>query len=109
MIPQLGAPLGLVVASGLFAYFIANLSPDDFFSWGWSYPFFVAFAINVVALFARLRTVMTAEYGKQFEHRALEPTPLIATLRMEGRNIIAASFPRSAEHPSELQSTIRIT
>ncbi len=47
MIPQLGAPLGLIVASGLFAYFIAYLSPQDFYDWGWRYPFFVAFAINV--------------------------------------------------------------
>src|SRR3546814_5142811 len=92
MIPQLGAPLGLVVASGLFAYVIANLSTDDFFSWGWRYPFFVAFAINVGALFARLRIVMTVEYGKQFENRDLEPTPIIETLRMEGRNIIAGAF-----------------
>ena len=92
MIPQLGAPLGLVVASGLFAYFIANLSADDFFSWGWRYPFFVAFAINVVALFARLRIVMTAEYSKQFENRDLEPTPVVETVRMEGRNIIAGAF-----------------
>ncbi len=57
MVPQLGAPLGLMVASLLFAYFMANLSPQDFLDWGWRYPFFVAFAINVVALFARLRIV----------------------------------------------------
>jgi len=55
MIPQLGAPLGLIVASALFAFFLASLSPADFLDWGWRYPFFVAFAINVVALFARLR------------------------------------------------------
>ena len=55
MVPQLGAPLGLIVASALFAFFAGNLSADDFFDWGWRYPFFVAFAINVVALFARLR------------------------------------------------------
>src|SRR3546814_5738305 len=55
MVPQLGAPLGLIVASALFAYFAMNLSAADFLSWGWRYPFFCAFAINVVALFARLR------------------------------------------------------
>ena len=44
MVPQLGAPLGLIVASGLFAFFIGTLGFDDFFSWGWRYPFFVAFA-----------------------------------------------------------------
>ena len=60
MIPQLGAPLGLMVASGLFAFFVGLLSPTDFLEWGWRFPFFVAFAINVVALFARLRIVVDA-------------------------------------------------
>ena len=92
MIPQLGAPLGLVVASGLFAFFIANLSAEDFFAWGWRYPFFVAFAINVVALFARLRIVMTDEYKKQFESRDLQPTPIGRTIKAEGRNIIIGAF-----------------
>ena len=58
MIPQLGAPIGFALASIIFGFFIANLSNEDFLSWGWRYPFFVAFAINVVALFARLRLVM---------------------------------------------------
>ncbi|MGY4316672.1 MFS transporter [Bradyrhizobium sp. JR3.5] len=73
MVPQLGAPLGLIVASALFAFFAGNLSADDFFDWGWRYPFFVAFAINVVALFARLRMVATDEYSELFESRDLEP------------------------------------
>ena len=59
MIPQLGAPVGLFVASALFVYLITGLSEADFLEWGWRYPFFVAFAINVVALFARLRIVVT--------------------------------------------------
>jgi MFS family permease len=92
MIPQLGAPLGLVVASALFAFFVANLSAEDFFDWGWRYPFFVAFAINVVALFARLRIVVTPEYARQFENRDLEPAPIGETLRKEGRNIAIGAF-----------------
>ena len=92
MIPQVGAPLGLIVASALFAFFVGNLSADDFFSWGWRYPFFVAFAINVVALFARLRIVATPEYTELFENRDLQPTPVIDTLRHEGRNIAIGAF-----------------
>ncbi len=74
MVPQLGAPLGLMVASGLFAYLVGQLSAEDFFSWGWRYPFFVAFALNVVALFARLRIVDTDEFRRLFESRDLQPT-----------------------------------
>jgi MFS family permease len=92
MIPQLGAPIGLIVASALFAFFVANLSADDFFAWGWRYPFFVAFAINVVALFARLRIVVTPEFSRLFESRDLQPTRIRDTVRKEGRNVVIGAF-----------------
>ncbi|MBX3563638.1 MAG: MFS transporter [Sphingomonas sp.] len=92
MIPQLGAPLGLIVAAGLFAFFISTLSSADFLSWGWRYPFFVAFAINVVALFARLRLVATPEFQKLFESRELQAAPFWETVRLEWRTIALGSF-----------------
>ena len=87
MIPQLGAPLGAMVASALFAYIIANLSTADFLDWGWRYPFFVAFAINVVAMFARLRIVVTPEYVKLFASRELQPSGILETVRGNVRTI----------------------
>ncbi|MGA2778826.1 MAG: MFS transporter [Steroidobacteraceae bacterium] len=92
MIPQLGAPLGLIVASALFAFFVAELPDADFLDWGWRYPFFVAFAINVVALFARLRLVETPEFARQFEALSLRPTSVPETLRAQGRNIVIGAF-----------------
>lgn len=92
MIPQLGAPLGLIVASALFAFFILKLSAEDFLEWGWRYPFFVAFAINVVALFARLRIVVTPQYSQLFEEGDLEPKPVLKTLEAERRNVIIGTF-----------------
>ena len=81
-----------LVAAALFAYIIANLSAEDFLGWGWRYPFFVAFAINVVALFARLRIVVTPEYTQLFETRELQPQPILETLRQGGRNIVIGAF-----------------
>ncbi len=92
MIPQLGAPLGLMLASGLFAFFLGALGADDFLSWGWRYPFFVAFAVNVVALFARLRIVVTPEYEQLFKSRELTPSRVTATLKAQWRNIIIGAF-----------------
>jgi len=92
MVPQLGAPLGLMVASALFAYFLSNLSDKDFLDWGWRYPFFVAFAINVVALFARLRIVVTPEYAQRFETHDLEPAAIGETVRATGKNIVIGAF-----------------
>ncbi|MGC1304407.1 MAG: MFS transporter [Caulobacteraceae bacterium] len=92
MMPQLGAPLGLLLASALFALFVMNLSSADFLEWGWRYPFFVAFAVNVVALFARLRLVVTTEFATLLERRELEPTPVGEMLRAEGGNVIIGAF-----------------
>jgi len=92
MVPQLGAPLGLVVASALFAFFVSTLPAEDFISWGWRYPFFVAFALNVVALFARLRIVVTPEYTELFKSRELTPSPVGATVKAQWRNIIIGAF-----------------
>ncbi|GGB35914.1 MFS transporter [Sphingomonas metalli] len=92
MVPQLGAPLGLIIASGLFAFFLGTLSPEDFLSWGWRYPFFVAFAVNVVALFARLRIVVTPEYTELFQSRELTPSRVTATLKAQWRNILIGAL-----------------
>ncbi|UFM66739.1 MFS transporter [Paracoccus sp. MA] len=92
MVPQLGAPIGLIVATLLFAYLAANLTAQDFLDWGWRYPFFVAFSVNVVALFARLRIVATEEFAELFESRELQPTRIGRTLREDGGAILLGIF-----------------
>lgn len=92
MLGQIGAPIGLILASALFAYFVAILSTADFLDWGWRYPFFVAFAINVVALFARLRISATPAFTQSYEERELSPTPVGQTVKAEGWNIVIGSF-----------------
>ena len=92
MIPQLGAPIGLIVASLLFAYLASNLSEADFLDWGWRYPFFVAFSVNVVALFARLRIVATDEFTELFESRELQPSRLSSTLAEDGPTVLLGIF-----------------
>lgn len=92
MIPQLGAPIGFILAAGLFVYLLVSLTPGEFFAWGWRYPFFVAFAINVVALFARLRLVVTPEYSTMLALRELEPSPVGELVRTQGRAIALGAF-----------------
>ncbi|HEY0315363.1 MAG TPA: MFS transporter [Sphingomonas sp.] len=92
MIPQLGAPFGLILASGLFAFFLDTLSRADFLDWGWRYPFFVAFAINVVALFSRLRLVVTPAFEALMRSRDLEAAPVAPMLRTEGRHVLVGAF-----------------
>jgi MFS family permease len=92
MVPQLGAPIGMFVASALFAFLLMTLKPEDFLDWGWRYPFFVAFVINVVALFARLRLISTPEFTRLYESRELQPSQVSDLFREEGRTVILGAF-----------------
>jgi len=98
MLGQLGAPLGFLVACGLFAALWGNLSSEDFLSWGWRYPFFAAFAINVVALFARLRLVVTHEYERELRAHELEPCDVRELFALQGQNVLIGAFAALASY-----------
>jgi MFS family permease len=98
MLGQLGAPIGFVIAAGLFAYMLTNLSSLDFLDWGWRYPFYVAFAINVVALFARLRLVTTHEYSHLLDEHQLDPVPVGELMQSQSRNVIIGALAALASY-----------
>ena len=72
--------------------------PGRFPGMGWRYPFFVAFAINVVALFARLRLVVTEEYTQLLEEGELEPIAIVEIVRDQGYNLFLGAFAALASY-----------
>lgn len=98
MLGQLGAPIGFMMAGGLFAYLSYALSEADFLNWGWRYTFYVAFAINVVAVFARLKLVSSDAFARLLEQKELEPTNVIEISRSQGKNIITSALAALASY-----------
>ena len=98
MLGQLGAPTGFMIAAGLFAFLLSTVSNEDFLDWAWRYPFYVAFAINVVALFARLRLVSTPEYAHLLDERELEPVRVVDMTQTQGRNVIIGALAALASY-----------
>ena len=92
MISQISAPVGFIIAAGLFAYLYMALPEKDFLDWGWRYSFYCAFAINVVALFARLRLVLTPEYIDLMQSEALKPAPVKDLLRTQWSNVFMGAL-----------------
>ncbi|HET8870700.1 MAG TPA: MFS transporter [Aquabacterium sp.] len=98
MLGQLGAPVGFILACGMFAYLWGSLSEADFLSWGWRYPFFAVFGINVVALFARLRLVVTHEYERELDAKELEPCDPVELFTTQGHNVWIGAFAALASY-----------
>jgi MFS family permease len=98
MLGQLGAPVGFIIAAGVFSYLMAELSPDDFLVWGWRYPFYVAFAINVVALFARLRLISTPDYTHLLDEHQLDAVPVREVVGKQGSTIVLGALAALASY-----------
>ena len=98
MLGQLGAPIGFIMAGSLFAYLSTSLSTADFQEWGWRYPFYVAFAINVVAVFARLKLVSSDSFARLLEQKELEPTNVVEMLHSQGRNVLIGALAALASY-----------
>jgi MFS family permease len=98
MLGQLGAPVGFIIAAGVFSYLMSELSQDDFLVWGWRYPFYVAFAINVVALFARLRLVSTPDYTHLLDEHQLDPVSPLEVTRKQGSTIALGALAALASY-----------
>jgi len=98
MVGQLGAPTGFIIAGALFLFLYTSLTFQEFIEWGWRYPFYVAFAINVVALFARLRLVVTHEYTQLLEEEELEPISTLQMVNAQGFNIFLGAFAALASY-----------
>jgi MFS family permease len=98
MLGQLGAPFGFIIAAALFSFLLSHLATEDFLDWGWRYPFYVAFAINVVALFARLRLVSTNEYARLLDEHELEPVSVAEMTQSQGRNVVIGALAALASY-----------
>jgi MFS family permease len=98
MLGQLGAPVGFIIAAGIFSYMLMELSSDDFLVWGWRFPFYVAFAINVVALFARLRLVSTPDYTHLLDEHQLDPAPARQVVGRQGATIVLGALAALASY-----------
>ncbi len=92
MLGQLGGPLGFAFAAALYAVLSTRLSAEEFLDWGWRFPFFAAFGVNVVALFARLQLVMGDDYSNALRRNQLLPTGLSALGRSQQLNVLLGAF-----------------
>src|ERR1700742_1517278 len=51
MFPQLGPPLGFLLANGLFLLLLLGLGKESFVSWAWRVPFLVSAALVAIGLY----------------------------------------------------------
>lgn len=74
MFPPLGAPLGFIMANGLFLLLGLMLSEAQFMAWGWRIPFLASALLVAIGLWVRLKLSETPEFEAE---RAAGPPPSV--------------------------------
>ncbi|ENU79650.1 hypothetical protein F975_02279 [Acinetobacter sp. ANC 3789] len=64
MFPQLGAPVGFILATGAFLLLSACMSNAEFMQWGWRIPFVSSAVLVFMGLYIRLKLQETPAFQK---------------------------------------------
>ncbi|WP_378147591.1 MFS transporter [Cnuibacter sp. UC19_7] len=90
--PQLGAPIGFIIANVVFLVLSTTLDAEHFQAWGWRVPFLVSAILVIVGLYVRFRLVETPAFQKVVEKGEVAKVPLAAVFKTSWRPLILGTF-----------------
>ncbi len=90
--PQLGAPIGFFLSTGLFLVLSLTLSPADLQSWGWRVPFLASAVLVLVGLYVRVKLVEAPEFQAVLDRGETSRLPLGRTIRTGWRGLLLGAL-----------------
>lgn len=91
MVPQLGAPIGFILANGFFLILDLVLTPAEFMAWGWRIPFLASALLVGLGLWVRLKLHETPAFAAVLADGPPERAPFAAVLRDHWRPTLAGT------------------
>ncbi len=92
MFPQLGAPAGFILSTGVFLLLSHFTSRMEFSAWGWRIPFLLSALLVMVGLWIRLRILETPDFRKSLERGERVRLPVLTVLRHHPGALLAGIF-----------------
>lgn len=94
--PQMGAPIGVLLSSGAFAL-VTQLPEDAFLSWGWRLPFLASAILVVLGVFIRTRVEESPEFMQVKVHRKTAALPARELLKKHWKQLLLCIGGKLAE------------
>lgn len=91
MFPQLGAPIGFILSTGIFVLLTQFLTEAQFLSWGWRIPFVASALLVFVGLYVRLKITETPAFQEALQRNERVELPLLAVVRDHGGTLLLAT------------------
>ncbi|NRD08571.1 MFS transporter [Rathayibacter agropyri] len=90
--PQLGAPIGFIVANVLFLVLASSMSDETFAAWGWRVPFLASAVLVIIGLYVRVKLVETPAFQKVVEEGEVAKLPLARVFVSSWRPLVLGTF-----------------
>ncbi len=90
--PQLGVPLGLLLASGMLALMALIAPGDAFLAWGWRVPFLLSFVLILVGYYVRKKVEESPVFVELAERKEQTRMPIVQLFRKHSLLVIIAAF-----------------
>jgi len=90
--PQLGAPIGFIVANGVFLLLATTMSPETFLEWGWRVPFLASAVLVIIGLYVRFKLIETPSFQKAIATGEVVKVPLARVFHSNWRELILGTF-----------------
>jgi metabolite-proton symporter len=88
--PQVGVPIGLILANLVFLVVSTSTTKEQFLSWGWRIPFLLSVVLIGVGLFVRARVDESPVFAQLRAQRARRSAPMLTVLRDQPRALLVA-------------------
>lgn len=92
MFPQLGAPLGFVLSTGIFLVLARTLDEAQFLAWGWRVPFLASAALVAVGLWVRLSLTETPAFRRALDNGERVRVPMLAVIARHPRALVLCTL-----------------
>ena len=92
MFPQLGPPLGFLVANGLFLLLLLDLGEQTFIAWAWRVPFLLSAVLVAIGLYVRASIAETPAFRAVLARHERSAVPLLDLLRDHWLPLILGSL-----------------
>ncbi|MEV8273076.1 MFS transporter [Microbacterium sp. NPDC077184] len=90
--PQIGVPIGLLLASGMMALMAVIAPGDAFLEWGWRVPFLFSIVLILVGHYIRRRVEESPVFVELAERKEQTRTPIAQLFRKHALLVIIAAL-----------------
>lgn len=90
--PQIGVPLGLLLASGVMAMMAMIAPGDQFLVWGWRVPFLLSVVLILVGWYVRRRVEESPVFTELAERREKARMPIVQLFRKHALLVLIAAL-----------------